>query len=232
MKQEDKAGLYITIIAHLVVIIVFLCIKLSSAISDTNRMVIDFSAVEEKERAEAQQKLAQEVSKSLDELIAQRKQQAQTGSRDVRNVAVDASDAETKKLYEDAERLQSDLAHGKSLEELEKENVAIDSKKPGKEAEKSNYKGPSVVSYNLGGRKASHLSIPAYKCFGGGDVTVIVVVNNQGKVVDARILREISSDDRCLQEFALKAARASYFSVDTKAPARQEGDITYRFIPQ
>ena len=94
------------------------------------------------------------------------------------------------------------------------------------------YSGPSVVSYTLDGRKASHLKIPAYRCYGAGDVTVIITVNNSGAVVAAKVMDEISADDKCLRDFAVRAARLSRFSASQTAPANQKGEILYRFIAQ
>ena len=63
-------------------------------------------------------------------------------------------------------------------------------------------------------------------------VTVIISVDNAGNVVAAKVQDEVSSDDRCLREFAVRAARLSKFSADPKAPARQAGNIVYQFISQ
>ena len=104
-------------------------------------------------------------------------------------------------------------------------------RKPTKEEQKE-YSGPSVVSYTLDGRKASHLKIPAYRCNGGGDVTVIITVNNAGQVVNAKVMDSISSSDQCLRSFAVRAARLSRFSASQNAPANQTGEIVYRFIAQ
>ena len=91
------------------------------------------------------------------------------------------------------------------------------------------YNVPSVLSYTLDGRKASHLPIPAYRCYGAGDVTVIITVNPQGQVTNAQIMDEISSPDDCLRKYAIRAARLSRFSASSTAPAKQTGEITYRF---
>ena len=104
---------------------------------------------------------------------------------------------------------------------------AVPEKKPAAE-----YSGPSVVSYSLEGRKASKLPIPAYRCYGGGMVTVIIVVDNAGNVISAKVQDDVSSPDKCLREFAVRAARLSKFSSSPKAPARQLGDIVYQFIAQ
>ena len=99
-------------------------------------------------------------------------------------------------------------------------------------SDKKEYSGPSVLSYNLDGRKASHLKIPAYRCYGSGDVTVIITVNNAGQVVGAKVLDSVSSSDNCLRNYAVRAARLSRFSASTTAPANQTGEILYRFIAQ
>ena len=63
-------------------------------------------------------------------------------------------------------------------------------------------------------------------------VTVLISVDNAGNVMAAKIQEEASTEDRCLCEFAVRAARMSKFSADPKAPARQAGNIVYQFIAQ
>ncbi len=89
-----------------------------------------------------------------------------------------------------------------------------------------------MLSWSLDGRKASHLPIPAYRCYGAGEVTVIITVNNQGTVVNAKVDDKLSAADNCLRTFATRAARLSKFSASPTAPARQMGTITYAFIAQ
>ena len=178
----------------------------------------------------------EDISKRLDRLI----EMSHAVSEPIRNIAVDAgtklkddrgTDAE--ELYKEAERLAQELKNGQ-LEDAREETVELpgENKVEKKDEPKKEYSGPSVVSYNLDGRKASTLKIPAYRCYGSGDVTVIITVDNQGTVVNAKVMEEISSDDSCLRNFALRAARLSKFSASTTAPARQSGEILYRFIAQ
>ena len=77
-----------------------------------------------------------------------------------------------------------------------------------------------------------HLPIPVYKCMGGGDVTVAIQVDPKGYVVHAAIVTDFSSQDHCLQEFAVRAALQSRFTAQSNAPSKQSGEIVYRFIPQ
>ena len=236
-NKENKAGLYLTIIFHLVVVIVLLVYQIDSRIKAESSFVLDFTKQEEIEKEKKLQEMKTEVSKRLDDLIAA----ARANNKDIKNLAVDASsqlkddrNTDAEQLYRDAERLANELKAGQSAiqEDACEETVELPSQKKEDKSKTKEYSGPSVVSYNLDGRKASHLSIPAYRCYGSGDVTVIITVDPQGKVVGAQVMDEISSGDQCLRSFAVRAARLSRFSVSKDAPSRQRGEIVYRFIAQ
>ena len=235
--KESRAGLYLTIIFHLVVIIVLLVYQIDSRIKAETSFVLDFSKQEELEKEKEIQEMKEEVSKRLDDMIAA----ARANNTNIRNIAVDANaqlkddrNTDAEQLYKDAERLAKELKTGQSAieEDAREETVEMSSKKKEDKSKTKEYSGPSVVSYNLDGRKASHLSIPAYRCYGSGDVTVIITVDPSGKVVGAQVMEEISSGDQCLRNFAVRAARLSRFFVSKDAPSRQRGEIVYRFIAQ
>ena len=236
LRSEDKAGLYITVIFHLPVIIVLLAYGIDSTLKREESFVLDFSRQEEIERVQKEKAFKEDISKRLDQLIEMSRQ----SSEPIRNIAVDAGSAlkddrgtDAEELYKEAERLAQELKNGQQLEDATEETVELEpQKKPEKKEEKKEYSGPSVVSYNLEGRKASTLKIPAYRCYGSGDVTVIITVDNSGRVVGAKVMEEISSDDSCLRSFAIRAARLSRFSASSTAPPRQTGEILYRFIAQ
>lgn len=239
LSQEEKAGIYTTVIVHLAVVIVLLVAGLDWSIRKENSFVLDFSALEEKERLQEEiERLEQEAA--FKESIAQMLEQ-ELQSTPVRGIAVDrgalkddrGTDAE--QLYKDAQRLQEELSKGYSVPE--EEDVAdpgpvIPEKKEQKKQEQSTYSGPSVVSYFLEGRKASHLPIPAYRCLGAGQVTVLITVNPGGTVIDAKVDDAVSSKDGCLRNFAVRAARLSKFSAQADAPAKQQGNIVYEFVAQ
>ena len=235
-NSEDKAGLYITIIFHLVVIIVLLAYQIDSTLKREESFVLDFSKQEEIEQRQKEEAFKEDISKRLDELIAA----ARSSSDPIRNIAVDAGsklkddrNTDADQLYKDAERLAQELRDGQQLEDAREETVELKpEKKKTDDSKKKEYSGPSVLSYNLDGRKASHLKIPAYRCYGSGDVTVIITVNNAGQVVGAKVLDAVSSSDQCLRNFAVRAARLSRFSASTTAPPNQTGEILYRFIAQ
>ena len=234
----------ITVIFHLTVIIVLLLYQIDSTVRREESFVIDFSKQEEIER---QIKEMEEMEKEIAKLdaIRQRLEEKISGtSTPVRNIAVDNSGplkddrgTDAEQLYKDAERLAQDLKNGQKSNSFEEKysDDAVDlgggGKKNNEKSDKA-YSGPSVLSYTLDGRKASKLPIPAYRCYAGGEVTVIIVVNPQGAVIGAEVKDDISSTDQCLRSFAVRAARLSKFSQSSTAPARQTGEIVYRFIAQ
>ena len=236
ITQDDKAGLYLTIIFHLVVIIVLLVYQINTSIKREESFVLDFSKQEEIEKRKKEEIFKKDVSKRIEEMLAA----AQMSRSEIKNIAVDAGshlkddrNTDAEQLYKDAERLANELKKGQNAQEdAREETVELPSKENKSDEKKKEYSGPSVVSYNLDGRKASHLKIPAYRCYGCGDVTVIITVDPQGNVIGAKVLDEISSSDSCLRSFAVRAARLSKFSASSSAPARQNGEILYRFIAQ
>ena len=235
-SSEDKAGLYITIIFHLVVIIVLLAYQIDATLKREESFVLDFSKQEEIEKLQKEVAFKEDISRRLDDLIAA----ARNSSEPVRNIAVDAGsqlkddrNTDAEQLYKDAERLAKDLRDGQAIQEdAREETVELPGQKKQEDTKKKEYSGPSVLSYTLDGRKASHLKIPAYRCYGSGDVTVIITVNNAGTVVGAKVLDTVSSSDQCLRNFAIRAARLSRFSASQTAPPNQTGEILYRFIAQ
>lgn len=231
IPKEERAGLYITVIVHLVVVIILLASQLSFSLKKENSFVLDFTKMEEMERLQKEIAFKEEISKRLQEMIAQ------GGSTPVRNVAVDRSalkddrGTNAEELYKDAERLQKELKSGFNEPSEDYADVAQE-KKDDKKKEEKKYSGPSVLSYELENRKASRLPIPAYRCMGAGEVKVNIGVDNSGSVVIAKVDDSASSSDGCLRAFAIRAARMSKFSASSTAPARQQGYIIYQFIAQ
>ena len=238
LRKENKAGLYITVIFHLTVIIVLLAVGIDNSLKPETSFVLDFSKQEEIERQQREEIFKEDISRKLDDMIraAQDAPQSQ-----VRNIAVDAGSTlkddrgtDADQLYKDAARLAQELKDGQKdgiEEDAREETVQMQHQRKDDSSAKE-YSGASVVSYTLDGRKASHLKIPAYRCLGSGDVTVIITVDPSGKVLNAKVLDAVSAEDKCLRDFAIRAARLSRFSASAKAPARQTGEILYRFVAQ
>ena len=239
LSSEDKAGIYTTVIVHLVVVIVGLLAGLGYTIRQENSFVLDFSKYEELERLEQEiEQLRQEAE--FKENISRKLQEQIDAAPAVRGVAVDRSalkddrGTDAEQLYRDAERLQQELDNGYSVQDDDVADPGPDPKKQ-EEVKKEDapvYTGPSVVSYYLEGRKASKLSIPAYRCMGAGQVTVLITVDPSGTVTGAKVDEAVSASDGCLRSFAIRAARLSKFSAKADAPPKQQGNIVYEFIAQ
>ena len=235
LTPDQKAGLYITAIVHLAVIVILLLGQIGYSVQRENSFVLDFTNQEEQERIEKQEELSRTALAQLEDLLAAARTQP------VRNVTVNRSqlkddrNTDADQLYRDAERLAQDLKDGQHRQQDDPEDYVQDPVTPPsdpKPRKQETYSGPSVLSWSLDGRKASRLPIPAYRCVGAGEVTVIITVNNQGKVIDAKVDDGASSGDGCLRAFATRAARMSLFNASTTAPARQMGTITYLFVAQ
>jgi len=235
MDKETRAGLELTAIVHLVVLIVLLLFGIGAQIHGDNSFVLDFSKQEQLEEQKKEETFQEEISKKVDDIIAR-----SMAENPIRNVAVSSklrddrnSAADVAKLMKEAKRVQGELKKGyKSDVEEDAEEETVEYSKQQQDGAKEEYSGPSVLSWTLDGRKASHLPIPAYRCYGSGQVTVAIAVDQQGKVVNAKVVDAESSADKCLREFAVRAARLSRFNRDPSAPTRQAGEIVYAFIAQ
>jgi TonB family protein len=228
---------YLTLIFHLVVLIVLLLVSINSLVAPEASFVLDFTKQEQRENEQREIELREEISRELDNLLA-------VPRRQIRNVAVDVGaqlkddrHSNPNRVYEEARELQRKLDASKedALKEESSETVDLNpdpENKNQKKEESPTYKGPSVISYRLEGRKAQHLPVPAYKGYGSGDVIVEIVVNPRGRVIEARVLESISSPDKSLHDFAIDAAKRSRFTATESAGPRHIGEIVYRFIGQ
>ena len=69
MKSPDsdvKAGIYITVIFHLAVLIVLLACQIGAVLRKDNSFVIDFSKQEEVEKVQKEEKLKEDIQYSID----------------------------------------------------------------------------------------------------------------------------------------------------------------------
>ena len=233
LTPDQKAGIYITVSIHLAVIIVLLLVRIGMEIQKENSFVLDFTKQEELEAEKEKEELLRSAAEQLEEMIA-------AAGVPVRNVTVDRSalkddrGTNADELYREAERLAQELKDGQERPQ-EVEEIAVEpikKEEPKKQEEAKPYSGAAVLSWSLDGRKASRLPIPAYRCYGAGEVTVIITVDNRGDVINAKVDERFSNPDVCIRTAAISAARRSKFNASPEAPARQMGTITYAFIAQ
>ena len=237
ISTDTLAGILITVSIHLAVIIVLLLSVLEPKLNKERMSIeLDFSEQEKLEKLESELARQKALNEKLDRMLKEEGIDSPSQS-EIKNLRVDASLKDAKgidaeQLYKDAERIQREYEQNMSRKEEDYADISTPNEKQTEEEPEESYIGPSVLSYQLDGRKGSYLPIPAYKCIGAGEVTVIVTVNPNGDVVGAKIQDDISSEDKCLREYALKAASLSRFSKKSDAPARQLGNIVYQFIAQ
>ena len=236
-NKEDRVGFYTTLIFHLAVLIVLLIVSIGRVATSEHTFVLDFTKQEELEKRQKEIELKEEVNKNLEDLLARQPQQR------IRNVAVDAGSRlkddrfkNPSEVYDEARELQRKLDASRRdalAQQASAEAVDLDPQKgePSSDAAPA-YRGPSVISYELAGRKALNLPVPAYKGYGAGDVLVDIEVNQAGRVTAASVRAGESSADASLHSFALDAARRSRFSASPDAEKTQTGWILYRFIAQ
>lgn len=236
-SKEKKTGFYTTVIFHLVVLIIFLLTAIHGVVSEETSFVLDFSKLEELEEIAKQEELKAQASKELDELLS-----GNVTPNQYRNVAVDRSNQPLRddrfknpnQVYDEARELQRklDASRAAALREQGNDEDAVASGENLPDSNAPQYKGPSVISYSLDGRKAISLPVPAYKCQGGGDVSIRITVNRKGYVTAATVISNVSSSDECIVRSAIDAAKRSRFRASSTAPDKQIGEIVYRFIAQ
>ncbi|MEZ7955342.1 MAG: hypothetical protein QMB82_09345, partial [Bacteroidales bacterium] len=180
-KKDNNAGLYMTIAVHLVLLIVLLSSRIGYLIQEESSFVLDFTKEEEIERQKKEEAIKEEVSKELDDILA--------GRTPVRNVVVDAGPKgrnlrddrfkNPNQVYDEARELQKrlDAARQEAAKQQGADDVTSTTDQTKSETKIETYKGPSVVSYSLEGRKSISMPIPVYKCIAGGDVSVAIIVN-------------------------------------------------------
>ena len=84
--------------------------------------------------------------------------------------------------------------------------------------------------YSLTGRSLEHWTLPVQPA-PNGSVTVRVVVNQQGKVIEATVSRSVgAAANEAVRQACIAAAKRSQFSVKLDAAPRQSGTIPYKFV--
>lgn len=83
--------------------------------------------------------------------------------------------------------------------------------------------------FSLEGRTLAHWELPV-KTAPNGSVSLRVVVNQQGKVIEATVKSSSgAAANEAVRAACIAAARKCRFSVKLDAPSRQSGTLTYKF---
>ena len=233
---DHRVGLCVTLIAYLVLMIAFVSSKIVVGRRASQQgMYIDLQTLAELEQE--RDRLEREVQQRQEQnAIDWRSIRNQASNENALNEALrDDRGTNAAELNEAAAEAEARMrANREAYEEGLAEERAIRQRRgQGGESEHRDVrvKGRVTVSFSLTNpvRTSRWLEIPAYRCEEGGEVIVEITVNRAGEVTAARI-RE--GGDECMRQAAIEAARVSLFNIDSSAPARQSGTITYIFIPQ
>lgn len=230
---DNRGTICISVIIYLITAIVLLSAQIAlQPRAAEAQLVIDFSSdVEELQRLERELERAQAINDML----------SAGGYANVANAvsnenAVEEMSAETREIFEQSDEVMRDMADNGA--EYEQMLAMLDSKSRVSTEEKkvvdARIEGNVTVSFSLAAplRHAVRLPVPAYKCAGGGTVVVEIDVDRNGGVLSAAVDKGRSSGDECMVTAALEMALRSRFNVDSSAPRRQTGSITYVFVPQ
>jgi hypothetical protein len=235
--QENATGILGTIAFHMLLAIIFLIIKISSERSYLESIIL-FDIDEEIAQEQAEPEMPDpEFDQRLADYLEQAKSNVPVNL--ARNVEEEIS---TEKYVQELEReinenrpesweeMQQRL---KELQEISQEELIMEGENDTPRKEQEPYLGPTNIYYSLENRYHLRLPVPVYKCEGSGLIEVNIVVNQQGKVIQAEVDQQGAGiNETCLAEAAVNAALRTLFNADYKAATRQVGSITYHFIAQ
>ncbi len=233
---DHRAGLSVTIIVYLLIGIAFISSKIViHGRSSAQGMIIDLQTLEmlETER----DRLEREVKRNNADIdwksirnLSSNESALNENLKDDRGTNAaslnESADEAERRMRSNREAYERGVAEARAIGE----NRPSDSRGDGDSRDRK-IKGTVTVSYSFVDpvRYSRKLIKPAYRCEGGGEVVVDVVINRLGEVQSAQV---VSGGDDCMRRTALEAARDSAFDYNESAPVRQSGTITYIFIPQ
>lgn len=254
-SYDHRFGLCVVIIFYLLVAIAFVSARIVIESKRANReLMVELPTLEElqKQRDELQkvvEELQQQREIDWDNIRNELSNEEAMDNEQMRELIesgeafeqfenlLDETSAED--YLTDMERLRADmaanqLAYHDGLEELERSIAQRRNQKEDvqpQERRDKNFEGGVTASYSFTHpiRHAQKFIIPAYKCMGGGEVRVAVLVDRKGSVITAE---HLVGGDECMQRHALDAARRSTFNPNPSAPNPHRGTITYFYIPQ
>lgn len=235
---DHRIGLCVMIILYLLIGIGFFASKIVIGRKVTQQgMFIDLQelAALEQER----DRLAEEVRRANQNIDWSKIRNTSSNENALNENLADDRGTNTSSLNEDAQAVEQRMranreAYEKGLSDARRagerqEDESVEDSSGNKSDKK--VKGSVTVSFSFDNpvRYSRKLIKPAYRCEGGGEVVVKVAIDRAGKVLYAYVE---SGGDECMRNTAVSAAKGSRFDHNNSAPAKQEGTITYIFIPQ
>lgn len=241
--DRHKVGLLVTIVVYLSLAILFMTYRIVVLPSQPPKIEIEFTPEQLQEMVEQLQEKEIEQMEDMGPMENVQNKISDANSKFDASLR-DSKNSDASEIYDEVEELQNRLREGqenyqRELNEIErmKEQNEKDLKKDrsaeqGSENRDAFVRGNVVASFDLEGRTASYIDIPAYKCEGAGVVVVSISVNRNGKVVAASVDSATNTSERCILDEAVASAKASRFNASTTARDPQRGTITYTFVAQ
>lgn len=246
-----RAGILSTVIVYLVGAIMFLSYRI--VINENQMQMINFELQKEPEPPKPQE-LTPEQIKQEQELKRQEQEfekiqnKVSDANSKLNSELKDSKRSDASEIYEEAERINRELAAGreayekglkqlaagqKSAKAKAKADAAAREKQQETGNQRTNMAGAVTIEYDLENRHDVYLHRPTYQCQYAGTVVVSITVNRNGKVTSASV-QDIRSDkdDDCIGRMGVQSALASKFNASQSAPDKQKGTITYKFFAQ
>lgn len=227
--SERNVGLFFTLIFHLIILLILIFYSIKTLRSGELSFIADSENKIAKDLEEERIRQEEEIKDQANSQLAEEFK----SSSQYKSIAVNVSSTENfpptsspskSENTSERENIPSNVSEGVEMIQYSKNSPETENK--------GEYRGPSVLSWTLDGRRALYLPIPAYKCQGEGIVYVQIVVGRNGYVKKAAVIAGQSSSDECLKSCALDAAKRSRFSSSETASDNQVGEIAYKFIAQ
>jgi hypothetical protein len=237
--RENIYGILGTLAFHMILVIIFLLIKISST-----RNLIDSLIMIEFEESEILEDLdytpterdiefehyvadyLENARSNIPVNVAERVDEQISTNRYVDEVLDELDENRNEEWLKSQERLQD-------LLDRESEDMIVENEDNQPSDDPGIFEGKTNIFYSLENRYHLRLPVPVYKCEGEGVVEVQILVDQRGLVVNANVpdlgntMNEI-----CLVEAARDAALRTRFNSNFEAPVRQQGTITYYFQAQ
>ncbi len=230
---DNRDTICITVIVYLLLAIGFLTSRIVLQPRETDSVIaVDFSDAERLQSLEEELRRAQEMNRLLNESVGD------YGSvqNAVSNENAEEMSEETREIFDRSEEVlqqmeQNSEVYDRMLADLETGRIESREQEVGHDVK---MKSSVTVSFSLANpvRNSVRLPVPSYKCAGGGRVVIDIVVSRNGDVISASVDKSRSVNDNCMVEAAMEMAMRSRFSVNSSAPSRHSGTITYIFVAQ
>ena len=229
-----KQALVYTLVVHVVV----LGAMLVWPVSETQPPSEVFAEVDMVDEVleEPAQSYEDALKQSLQEKVANLRANAESALSEEAKSSQGADESELEAMVE-AELRAMEKAEFERLAAEEKEfetageaNVTRQNVQQTFEQWDAQYDGAVTVRYTLEGRTGRDLDVPGYTCEGGAQVEVLIEVTPSGKVASASLIS--GDEESCFGLAALRSARRARFNASPRAPAKQQGRLTYLFVAQ